>query len=106
MAHTFLATAAFGLEGVAANELKRMEIPARAENGGAAVFMTNRVKTEVLGWVDGLLLKEDPEGFETACGMYQMVATVLGDKLYGQENNPVRTMYFGALRDKVKAALR
>ena len=35
MDHTFLATAAFGLEGVAANELKRMDIPARAENGGA-----------------------------------------------------------------------
>ena len=35
MTHTFLATAAFGLEGVAANELKRMSIPARAENGGA-----------------------------------------------------------------------
>lgn len=35
MAYTFLATAAFGLEGVAANELKRMDIPARAENGGA-----------------------------------------------------------------------
>ena len=51
-------------------------------------------------------MKEDPEGFETACGMYQMVATVLGDKLYGEEHNPVRTMYFGALRDKVKAALR
>ena len=83
-----------------------LRLDCRAENGGATVFMTNRVKTEVLGWVDGLLLKEDPEGFETACGMYQMVATVLGDKLYGQENNPVRTMYFGALRDKVKAALR
>ncbi len=35
MPYTFLATAAFGLEGVAANELKRMNIPARAENGGA-----------------------------------------------------------------------
>jgi len=35
MEYTFLATAAFGLEGVAANELKRMNIPARAENGGA-----------------------------------------------------------------------
>ena len=35
MAYTFLATAAFGLEGVAAGELKRMGLPARAENGGA-----------------------------------------------------------------------
>ena len=35
MNYTFLATAAFGLEGVAANELKRMDIAARAENGGA-----------------------------------------------------------------------
>ncbi len=32
---TFLATAAFGLEGVAAGELKRMGIPAKAEQGGA-----------------------------------------------------------------------
>ncbi len=35
MAYTFLATAAFGLEGVAAGELKRMGLPAKAENGGA-----------------------------------------------------------------------
>ena len=35
VAYTFLATAAFGLEGVAAGELKRMGLPARAENGGA-----------------------------------------------------------------------
>ena len=35
MEYTFLATAAFGLEGVAANELKRMGIAAKAENGGA-----------------------------------------------------------------------
>lgn len=35
MEYTFLATAAFGLEGVAANELKRMGLAAKAENGGA-----------------------------------------------------------------------
>ena len=35
MANTFLATAAFGLEGVVAGELKRMGLPAKAENGGA-----------------------------------------------------------------------
>ncbi|MEG1013047.1 MAG: class I SAM-dependent RNA methyltransferase [Clostridia bacterium] len=35
MDYTFLATAAFGLEGVAANELKRLSIPAKAEQGGA-----------------------------------------------------------------------
>ncbi len=35
MEYTFLATAAFGLEGVAANELRRMGIAAKAENGGA-----------------------------------------------------------------------
>lgn len=35
MTKTFLATAAFGLEGVVANELKRMGIPAKAEQGGA-----------------------------------------------------------------------
>ncbi len=35
MTRTFLATAAFGLEGVVANELKRMGIAAKAEQGGA-----------------------------------------------------------------------
>lgn len=35
MKAVFLATAAFGLEGIAANELKRMGIAAKAENGGA-----------------------------------------------------------------------
>lgn len=35
MTCTFLATAAFGLEGVAAAELKRMGLNARGENGGA-----------------------------------------------------------------------
>ncbi|NLO86465.1 MAG: class I SAM-dependent RNA methyltransferase [Clostridiales bacterium] len=35
MENTFLATAAFGLEGVVANELKRLGIPAKAEQGGA-----------------------------------------------------------------------
>lgn len=35
MEYTFLATAAFGLEGVAANELRRMGLAAKAENGGA-----------------------------------------------------------------------
>ncbi len=35
MNRTFLATAAFGLEGVVANELKRMGIAAKAEQGGA-----------------------------------------------------------------------
>lgn len=33
--HSFLATAAFGLEGVAAGELKRMGLSAKAEQGGA-----------------------------------------------------------------------
>ena len=33
--YTFLATAAFGLEGLAAAELKRMGLPAKAEQGGA-----------------------------------------------------------------------
>ena len=35
MTYSFLATAAFGLEGVAAGELKRMGLEARGENGGA-----------------------------------------------------------------------
>lgn len=35
MTYSFLATAAFGLEGVASGELKRMGLEARGENGGA-----------------------------------------------------------------------
>lgn len=35
MPYQFLATAAFGLEGVVAGELKRLGLPARAEQGGA-----------------------------------------------------------------------
>ena len=35
MTYTFLATAAFGLEGLVANELRRLGIPAKAEQGGA-----------------------------------------------------------------------
>lgn len=75
-------------------------------DGFATVFMTNREKMEVLGQVDTSLAQSDAEGFETACGMYQMVATVLGDKLYGEMDNPIRKLYFGALRDKVKAMVR
>lgn len=33
--YTFLATAAFGMEGIVARELKRLNLPAAAENGGA-----------------------------------------------------------------------
>jgi len=76
------------------------------ENGFATVFVTNREKTEVLGQVDTALAAADPESFETSCGMYQMVATVLGDKLYGEVENPIRKLYFGALRDKIKAMVR
>ncbi|MBQ6858450.1 MAG: class I SAM-dependent RNA methyltransferase [Clostridia bacterium] len=36
----WIATAAFGLEGVVAQELKRLDIPARAENGGARFSAT------------------------------------------------------------------
>ena len=76
------------------------------EDGTVTIFVTNREKTEVLGTVDGALASADPEAFETRCGMYQMVATVLGDKLYGEVENPIRKLYFGALRDKVKAMVR
>ena len=76
------------------------------ENGFATVFVTNREKTEVLGQVDTALAAADPEAFETACGMHQIVATVLGDKLYGEVDNPIRKLYFGALRDKIKAMVR
>ena len=83
-----------------------LRLDCRMEDGALTVFVTNREKTEVLGRIDPALAKEDPEAFETACGMYQMVATVLGDKLYGQEENPIRKLYLGALRDKVKAMIR
>ena len=38
--YEWIATAAFGLEGVVAQELKRLDIPARAENGGARFTAT------------------------------------------------------------------
>ena len=83
-----------------------IRLDCRVEDGAAAVFVTNREKTEVLGSVDTSLAETDAEAFETACGMYQMVATVLGDKLYGEVDNPIRKLYFGALRDKIKAMVR
>ena len=86
--------------------LSPIRLDCRVEENIATVFVTNREKTEVLGQVDGNLAKTDPEGFETACGMYQMVATVLGDKLYGEVDNPIRKLYFGALRDKINAMVR
>ena len=38
--YEWIATAAFGLEGVVAQELKRLDIPACAENGGARFTAT------------------------------------------------------------------
>jgi len=40
MQYEWIATAAFGLEGVVARELERLNIPARAENGGARFMAT------------------------------------------------------------------
>ena len=83
-----------------------VRLDCQMEDGSVTVFVTNREKTEVLGRIDPALAAADPESFETQCGMYQMVATVLGDKLYGQVENPIRKLYFGALRDKIKAMVR
>ena len=83
-----------------------LRLDCRVEENIATVFVTDRITTAVLGQVDGALAAADPETFETACGMYQMVATVLGDKVCGAAENPIRKLYFGALRDKIKAMVR
>ncbi len=84
----FLATAAFGLEGVVSGELKRMGLPAKAEQGGARfegsfadAFRANlwlRAADRVL-WV---LAEKEVRSFED---LYQLVSSVPWESLLSKE---------------------
>ena len=83
MSYTFLATAAFGLEGVAANELKRMEIPARAENGGArfeGALLDGYKANLCLRTADRVLLVLAEEKVTTFEDLFQLVSRVAWER--------------------------
>ena len=83
MSYTFLATAAFGLEGVAANELKRMEIPAKAENGGArfeASLLDAYRANLCLRTADRVLMVLAEEKVSTFEELFQLVSHVAWEK--------------------------
>ena len=84
MTRTFLATAAFGLEGVAAIELKRMEIPARAENGGARFegSLLDAYRASLcLRTADRVLMILAEEKVSTFEDLFQLVSSVAWEKL-------------------------
>ena len=84
MPYTFLATAAFGLEGVAANELKRMEIAARAENGGARFEGTllDAYKANLcLRTADRVLMILAEEKVSTFEDLFQLVSSVAWERM-------------------------
>ncbi len=83
MSYTFLATAAFGLEGVAANELKRMDIPARAENGGARFegsLLDGYRANLCLRTADRVLLVLAEEKVRTFEDLFQLVSGIAWEK--------------------------
>jgi len=84
MTHTFLATAAFGLEGVAANELKRMDIPARAENGGARFegSLLDAYRASLcLRTADRVLMVLAEEKVFTFEDLFQLVGSIAWEKI-------------------------
>ena len=84
MSYTFLATAAFGLEGVAANELKRMDIPARAENGGARFegSLLDAYKANLcLRTADRVLMVLAEEKVNTFEDLFQLVSRIAWERL-------------------------
>jgi len=84
MPYTFLATAAFGLEGVAANELKRMDIAARAENGGARFEGTllDAYKANLcLRTADRVLMILAEAKVSTFEDLFQLVSSVAWERL-------------------------
>ena len=86
--YTFLATAAFGLEGVAAGELKRMGISAKAEQGGARFQATFAQAFQANLWLrtaDRVLLvlaEQEVFSFED---LYQLVLNVSWEKWLPKE---------------------
>ena len=84
MANTFLATAAFGLEGVAAGELKRMGLPAKAENGGArfeGTFLDAFRANLHLRTADRVLLVLAEREAVTFEDLFQLVGSVAWERL-------------------------
>ena len=84
MEYTFLATAAFGLEGVAANELKRMNIDSKAENGGARFTGTleDAFRANLyLRTADRVLMVLAEKKVNTFEDLFQLVGSVAWEKL-------------------------
>ena len=84
MANTFLATAAFGLEGVVAGELKRMGLPAKAENGGArfeGTFLDAFRANLHLRTADRVLLVLAEREAVTFEDLFQLVGSVAWERL-------------------------
>ncbi len=84
MEHTFLATAAFGLEGVAAGELKRMGVAAKGENGGARFTGTllDAYRADLcLRTADRVLMVLAERETRTFEALYQLVAGVAWERL-------------------------
>ena len=88
MGQTFLATAAFGLEGVAANELKRMGMAARAENGGARFegeWMDAFKANLYLRTADRVLAVLAEKKVSTFEDLFQLVGSIAWEKLLPRE---------------------
>ena len=88
MPYTFLATAAFGLEGVVANELKRMNIAARAQNGGALfeASLLDAYKANLcLRTADRVLLVLAQERAVTFEELFQLVGRIPWEQYLGRD---------------------
>lgn len=88
MEYTFIATAAFGLEGVTAMELRRMGIPAKAEQGGARFTATLARAFEANLWlrtadrVQMVLAEGEARSFEA---LFQLVGGVPWERLLSRD---------------------
>ena len=88
MTYSFMATAAFGLEGLAASELKRMGIAAKAEQGGARFEGTLEQAFEASLWLrtaDRVLMvlaEREARSFEE---LFQVVSSVEWEKLLSRD---------------------
>ena len=89
MEYTFLATAAFGLEGVAANELKRMNIASKAENGEEVEtdLTFDFVYGENVLFVSGVAYQKDENGNVTTEKIVDETAD--GDSVFADRKSVV-----------------
>lgn len=88
MENTFLATAAFGLEGVVANELKRLGISAKAEQGGARFSGSLAQAFEAnlhLRTADRVLMILAEEEVLTFEDLFQLVSSIAWERLLPQD---------------------